>query len=271
MASGRWWRPDRLLRVPVLALPILTAFAGVVGLLVLVLAWWRGSRLDDPGNLSLAVLCGLIAGLFLTVFHFKRESVVVPVKDARSFLAQCRAALDDLGYVVQERPDGELASRPPYRSMLLGGTVQVRAGGTEARIVGPKVFVEMLRQRMRLQSHLAQVERQSREGRSRPGDRLLKRVRLVLRLTPDQWDDAGAKVVRQLAADGAEVICEVHLMAQSLHGIREEMVEGSVREWLRSQEITAEVHKDYICWDEPASKTVPHPLADTQLVATPGR
>ncbi len=271
MASGRWLRPGRFLRVPVLALPILAAFAGVVGLLALMLAWLRGLPLTDPTNLSLAVLCGLIAGLFVTVFHFKREDVVLPVKDARGFLADCRAALDDLGYVVHERANGELASRPSYRSWLLGGTMLVSAGGTHGRIVGPKVFVEMLRQRMRLRTHLAPVERPPSHARSRHGERLVKRVRLALRVTPQQWQEVGANVVHQLAADGAEVICDLHLMAQSDRGIREELLEGPVRDWLRRQEIVAEVHKDYVCWEEPASKTVPHPLTDTQLVATPSR
>src|SRR5262245_55523800 len=90
--TARWWtRNKKLLRVVVLALPILAAFATVVCCIAFALAWVRDLPVTDGGNLTLAVVCGLIASLFFTIFHVKRVTLVVRVKNPVGFLTTCQA------------------------------------------------------------------------------------------------------------------------------------------------------------------------------------
>jgi hypothetical protein len=196
------------------------------------------------------VICGLIAGLFVVVFHVKKESTLIPFKNRQDFLAACHVVLKDLGYEVAAKSDDHLVSWPSFRALLLGGRIDIQPFANEARINGPKMFVEILRSRLRLHSHIAGVEQTMRDSRAiRLGDRRLKRIQISLRSTPAQWDDVGKAVVRKLVEEGAEVFCEIHLMAQSDEGIRASVIENSIRAWLQQQHIHAEIHKDLSSWD----------------------
>lgn len=262
----RWSIPsNKGLRVLLLAIPILIVFAVVVLLLAYIIAAYRGSELDDAATLALASSCALIAGLFFVVFHVKSVTIQVPCKNKQAFLRGCRAVLKDLGYELHDRCAEEWVSWPSFRSMLLGGRLHVDARGDDIKITGPKVFVEILRHRLRLQSHVATVEQSMRDSRLRLGDHLLKRVQISLRVTPAQWAEVGHSVVERLAAEGAEVVCEVHLMAHSGEGIRESFVEGELREWLKKEHLVAEVHKDHIRWEEPLPRSEPVNLVDTKV------
>src|SRR5438105_1604306 len=204
--AARWWtRHKKLFRVVVLALPILAAFTTVVCCIAFGLAWVRDLPVTDSGNLTLAIVCGLIASLFFTVFHVKRVSLVVLVKNPQSFLTTCQAVLHELGYEVNRKSPTELASRPSFRALLAGGAIHVDVAGSHGRISGPKVFVEIVRLLVRLQSHIKNYEQALRDSRVRHGDRLLKRVQLTMRITPEQWAELGTRVIQRLADDGAEV------------------------------------------------------------------
>jgi hypothetical protein len=248
-------RPKNVLGIVLLAIPILATFAACVLLLAFLLAYYLNTSTLDGGTLTLACLCALVIGLFLIVFHVNHETVLMPCKDRAAFLANCRSVLKDLGYDVHDQSPEELVSRPAFWAMLVGGRIYVDAVGNDMRIAGPKVFVEIVRRRLRLQSLVANVEQSLRDGRLRHGDRLLKRVQISLRVTPEHWSGVGHHVVEQLAAAGAELYCEVHVLAQSSEGIRESFVEGPLRDWLRQENIPTELHKDHVRWDEPPGAT----------------
>jgi hypothetical protein len=250
--------------VAALAVPILAVFAAVILLLAVPLAALRQDDVTASGNLCLACLCALVAGLFVVTFHAKRETVAVPVRHPSSFLSQCRAALAELGYDVQAPSKEQLLSRPSFHSLLFGGRMQVVLAGRAARLTGPKLFVELLRGRLRWNSYMAQAEQPFKDDLLRRGERMLKRVHISLRLTSAQWAAVGKEVVEPLAAEGASVVCAVHLMAQGEQGVRESLVDGALASWLEAQGIAAEFQKDHVRWEEPGARPVGD-VDDTQL------
>jgi hypothetical protein len=254
--AARWSvHPRKALCVAGFAFPIVAVFAFGLFLLASLFAWYHGTPIDDGSNVTLGGVCVLIAGLFLIVFHVKHETIALPCKRQEAFLATCRLLLRDLGYEVQHKPSGELVSRPSFRALLMGGRIHVDAAGADARITGPKVFVEILRRRLRLHSYISNAEQSMRDSRTRQGDRLLKRVHISLRVMPQQWNQVGDSLLKKLTAEGAEVYCEVHLMAQSDEGLRESFVEGPLREWLKQENIPAELRKDHVRWELPLGNT----------------
>jgi hypothetical protein len=255
----------KVVQVLALAVPILAAFVAVILGLACLLAWLHGGAIADGSNLMLACLCALITGLFLTVFHASRESINLPFRNRQTFLTACRQALEELGYEVVSKSRAQLVSRPSFRALLFGGRIQVSMFGAAARITGPKVFLEILRRRLRLSTHIANVEQSFKEIQQRPGERLLKRIQVNLRLTPDQWGDVGREVVEHLAGEGAEVFCAVQIMAQSEGGIQESLIDGDLRGWLKQRAIDAEILKDHVRWDEPCARQVPKAQVDTEV------
>lgn len=238
----------KVARVVVLAIPILAAMVTAIVLLALVLAAIRGTEVSGGDNVALACLCVLIAGTFVTVFHVRRETVALPLKNHPTLMEAAKQVLEELGYEVVARSPDQLTSRPSFRALLFGGRIQVSTRGNEARINGPRFFVEILRRRLRLRSHIANAAQMFKDGRGR--ERLLKRVHIGLRFAPQQWEEVGRMVVEQLAVSGADVYCEVQIMAQSETGIRESLVEGEIHQWLRDQGMEAELHKDHARWEE---------------------
>lgn len=251
MAALRWVQVRTCGRVLVLALAILAAFAAIVAPVTLALAWWRDVPWDDPATVALAIICALIAGLFFAVFHVKHESYMVLFGERAAFEATCRDVLKDLGYEVQARDLDHLVSRPSFRALLAGGRINVAFGASEARISGPKLFVEIVRKRLRLHTHVVKADRQGRDGKLRTGERLLKRVQFSMKLKPEQWEEVGEAVLATLAESGAHVLCEVHVMAQSDQGIRESTVDGALRDWFQERQIAVEIRKDHAIWEEP--------------------
>jgi hypothetical protein len=248
-------------RVLAISVPIVLGFAGFVVPIACTLAWYHGTAPIKNENLLPAVICGLIAGLFVVVFHVKKESTLIPFKNRQDFLRACHIVLRDLGYETAVKADDHLVSWPSFRGMLLGGRIDIQPFAAEARINGPKVFVEILRSRMRLHSHIAGVEQNLRDSRMiRLGDRRFKRIQISLRSTPAQWDDVGKAVVRKLVEEGAEVFCDIHLMAQCDQGIRASFLENSIRAWLQQEHIHAEIQKDLSSWDDGAAR--PQTLAE---------
>lgn len=102
------------------------------------------------------------------------------------------------------------------------------------------------------------AQQPARDGRHRPAERLLKRVELSVRLTGGQEMAAYEQIVQALAGEGAEVVCELQIMAQSEEGIRETVVE-ELREALGKRGVTPEIRKDFPQWD--ISATSPDPRA----------
>lgn len=222
--------PSRLLlavRVLVLSLLTLALFWAAALLLVTLAAWLRGTAPAGAGLLARGAVCGLIAGLFIAVFHLKREVILLRLADRQAFAEHVRAELAELGYVPAVESGDRLVFRPALRSLLFGAAIRVQLGGERATVSGPKVYLEVLRRRLRLHDY---VDRASPHPAPARGGRLLRRAELSLRASPEQLDGVRAGLA-SLRAAGAEVVCQVHVLAWSDAGLPDAAVEDVLRRW----------------------------------------
>jgi len=211
-------------------------------------SWWRDSP-DLVSNLSLGLVCSLIAWQFVAAFHLTRERLVVSVPDRKAFLPQVRVLLEEMGYEVTAQTDDNLVTRPRFNALLFGGGLRVTVQGQQATIVGPKLSAEMLRNRLRLAHHLFRVQGVLAEER-RATEPLLKRVEICLRVTPGQLAEIQERVLGPLLKAG-EVVLEVNVLVQSEQGVRESTIEQQVRPWARSRAIPCDIHKHHAQLFEP--------------------
>ncbi|HYT93223.1 MAG TPA: hypothetical protein VEL76_31180 [Gemmataceae bacterium] len=254
--------PGRIVRILLLVLPVLLVFAGTVLLSALALSWIRDVPLGARDNLLLGIICGLIVWLFLAIFHIRKETIQLPVSDPATFWGNLVPLLEELGYEVKSPGAGRLVSWPAFGSFLVGGRLQVEVADGTAQVTGPKMFVEILRSRLRLLSYIARAQQGGRDARC-PGGRLLKRVAIRVRVDGLEGLAVHEEIVQALVDEGAEVLAELHLFAQSEEGIREETVDLEIRERLKQRGLTVEVRKDHPRWDEPAG------LSDVPVDVTP--
>jgi hypothetical protein len=126
--------------------------------------------------------------------------------------------------------------------VLFGCGILVECIDRHARISGPKIWVEALRRRLRVQSFLSTTDGTRHDG-TPIGGALLKRVQIQMRVPAENLESVGRHVVKLLEQE-ATVICQISLLAQSDTGIRESTVELQIRPWLHEQGITADIHKD---------------------------
>lgn len=234
----------RLVRVVVLALPILLIFAFTVSLVAGVVSWFRDTSLTSPENLCLGILCGLVVWLFVAIFHLKQDSLNLHCPDRRGFTANVRALLEELGYEAVMSGQERLLFTPSFHSLLFGGGIHVTFEGDSAQVAGPKMYLEMLRNRLRLQSHVENLQKVIQDQRDRKGDRILKRVQISLRVSAEQWQAVREEVLEALRGKGADVVCDVNILAHCEAGIHENVVEEGIRDWLTTQNLKAEIHKE---------------------------
>jgi hypothetical protein len=90
------------------------------------------------------------------------------------------------------------------------------------------------------------------EVRRKPADGLLKRVQVSLRLPPLRWAEVLDHLLGVLGKEDA-LVCEVHLLAQSAAGLRDDVIEEQVRDWLRARDIFVEIRKEPMLLDSPPS------------------
>lgn len=236
-------------RVVVLSLLTLAVFWGVAFLLTLLTAWVRGLPVTPAGLLSHGAVCGLIAALFVVVFHIKKEVIRLPAPRREAFVARLKAHLGELGYTTQTETPDRLVFRPSFRSLLFGTGIEVRLAGDAATVTGPKVYLEVLRRRLRLQCYLDRAEH---EGR------LLRRVELSMRMAPEQLPRVPGAVEEALRGADAEVVCHLSILARSEAGIRDAAVEEALRGRLEEEGIAVEVHKEPLA--APRAHEGPHCL-----------
>jgi hypothetical protein len=144
-----------MFRVLAISIPVLLVFAATVLVAALGLAWLGNPELGSPDTFGPATVCGLIAWLFFAVFHVKHETLTLPVQDQHAFLVRLRAQLKDLGYDARRSEGERQVFRPAFHALLFGGKIRVRVEAGEAHVSGPKLSLENLRKRLRVQSHLA--------------------------------------------------------------------------------------------------------------------
>jgi hypothetical protein len=235
----------RILAYAALALAVLltTFLAGAT-----VLSGVRGTPAFAPENLFAGLVCGLIGWLFVLVFHVRRETTLLGAPDRARFLHQVAAALEEMGYDVTAGPAG-LDAQPGFHAFLFGGGIQVEVAGRQGRITGPKLSVERVRNRLRLNVHV-QSTQEALLGDRRLADYLLKRAEITLQASPAQLRSVLTNVV-DLLADEADVQCELHLLVRSGDGLRETTIDCQVRPWLDEQKIPCTIHKDFVKLNEP--------------------
>lgn len=227
------------------ALWAVVALAGLLAVTLLVaglLAGPRGLNVHDPENLVAGLVCSLIAGLFVATFHLRKETLTLPAKNGPKFLADARAILEELGYEVVRETPVSLATRPGFQALLLGNGIHVDLDAGDAKVTGPKVCVELLRQRLRLRAQLGHLQ-QSHRGPVRNGELLLRRVEMRLRVLPEQLEAIRRHVIEVLGAE-ADVTCDLHLAAQNERGLSDSVVEQELRPWLEKQGIGLVIHKE---------------------------
>jgi hypothetical protein len=205
---------------------------------------------DHPIYLLAGLSCGLIAGLFIAVFHLRHETHKMAVSQRGLFLAEAMAILHRMGYASSSPEPNEWIFRPRFQAILFGGSIRLAIHGNSARLTGPRTSLELFRRRFRLEHHVNRVQ-QALQDHRKSTDNLLKRVELQMRLKPEQFEMVLDNVVA-LLSKGGDVVCDLHLLCQSEQGIRENVVESQIRDWLEQQGIPCDIHKDFVQFVEGA-------------------
>lgn len=237
----------RFLLVSALAVVLL---AGTTLFISFSLAWLQNAEWTSPHYLTIGMVCGLIASLFVVVFHLRRETQHMAFSQRDQFIAKTKTVLNEMGYALTSQQAGALTFRPHFHSYLFGGSIQVTLENQEAKLTGPKVSLEIFRRSFRLFNHVQRVQVYLQEHRKFT-ENVIKRVELRLRLDPDQLEAVRRNVIVPLEKEAA-VVCELSLLVQSDKGIREDMLEFQIREWLQKQHIECEIHKDLVQFVEVA-------------------
>jgi hypothetical protein len=199
----------------------------------LALAWVRGLEPADPVLLGSGVLCSLIIWLFVLIFHIKKETLLLPVRRRMDMLGKLRQGLADLGYEVSQPSRDRILGRPAFHSYLLGGTIQAHVDDTRAVVTGPKVSLERLHQRLRL-NHLLDLtplspNRSATSGRAAFADRAQLHIRIPSQKGPD--------ILRSLAAAlkdrGIDATFDVTVSLRDEAGVNKAVLEGVLKQELK--------------------------------------
>ncbi len=206
----------------------------------------RGGGVTDRENLYVGLVAGLIAWLFVAVFHLGKDSTVFTFTHRETFLRSLRAALESMGYVILSQSRTTITTRPGFQSLLFGEGIQIELDENQASCTGPKICLERLRNHFRTAVHIDKVQQSIRESNNRLPERFLKRVELEIRLKHVEQLETLQKHVAELLAPDSDLVIKVHLLATSEAGIREALVEDEIRPWLESNVLGFELHKGHI-------------------------
>jgi hypothetical protein len=230
---------------------------GATLLIACVIAWLRNGEWNSPQYLSMGMVCVMIVLLFVAVFHLRRETQRVPFSQREQFVAKAKTVLQEMGYALRWQRSNAMAFRPRFHEYLFGGGIHLAVHNQEARVTGPKVSLDIFRRCFRLLNHVQHVQLRLQENRKLT-ENVIKRLELRLRLGPDQFEAVRKNIIEFLQQD-AEVVCELNLLVQGEKGIREDILDFRIREWLHREGIHCEIHKDLVHFAE----TV-HPEFETE-------
>jgi len=230
---------------------------GTTLVIAAIAAWLLAGDWNSPQFLSIGTVCGLIVWLFVAVFHLRRETQTMAYSQREQFVAKAKSVLQEMGYALTSQDATVLTFRPRFHSYLFGGGIHVALEEQQAKLTGPKVSLEIFRRCFRLINHVSRVQMYLQDHRKFT-DNVIKRVELQLRIRPDQFEAVRRNVIDLLGKD-ANIVCELNLLVQSEKGLRENLVEFQIREWLEEQDIPVEIHKDLVQFVE-----VVHPELETE-------
>lgn len=233
------------LRVAFLSLPALGLIALTGFLFDLLLSWLRATVLGDSRTVFLSLICTLVTWLFISVFHTKTESITLSIPDHESFLNSLRTEMRLLGYVSVTGYD-DLYFRPVFTAFVFGGSIRVRLGKGSCTLSGPKLFLEILRGRLRIDASA----QQALSGYRLRHNRRLKRVQMSIRIADGQWASVHSAIVDALDREGIDLVCDLEVLAHSERGIPESAVE-SICARLNERQVQVSVHKETMTQPEP--------------------
>lgn len=234
------------LRILFLSIPILALFAATALACSGVIATWKSVAWHSAAAWLPGTVCGLIVWLMVSALHLAKESRSLPLGDRDAFLARLNRELMELGYNPVRLSLDAILFKPAFTSYLLGGWIQVSLEKDTARLRGPKAALERLVRRLRLNDFIRKEHSHASDSMLKQGKHLVKRVQINFRVPHHQWDDVREAVLETLTQEGANVVCEVSILAQSDSGIHRRVVDSQVRDWLRDQRIRAVLHKEYL-------------------------
>jgi hypothetical protein len=194
-------------------------------------------------NWCVGLVCSLTAWLFVLGFHVRRQTLSLPCVNREHFAGRVEDALAELGYEVNRPTPDRLLGKPSFTSLLFGGTVQIQLRGNSATLSGPKMSVEELRNRLRVQSHLDNNRRTLEDSGWYQEQGRLRGVQLQFRTPGDAGQNVAGEVIAALRQMGATVQCDVGIWAQNDAGMEDVVIEKLVRDTLKRRGITVTVNK----------------------------
>lgn len=224
-----------LVRVAALAALLLFLFSVTAAAIAAILAVVRSVPLTEPVNLSGGVICGLIAWLFVLIFHIRKERLTLPVPDRIAFVMRLTSSLEELGYEVTQPADDHLIGKPSFAALLFGGAVRVQIKGNEATFSGPKLTLENLRNRLRAQRHIDNNKRTLEDSGWYSEQGLLQSVQIHFRVPAHLRPDMARDLIEGLTRAGASVQCDITIRAQQDDGMEAVLIEKMVRERVRNK------------------------------------
>jgi hypothetical protein len=262
MSPSRPGRPPFVvLRLLFASVLLVLAFASVVLVVALLSAWRTGAPSPTAGGALAGIICALVVLLFVTIFLFHRETIGLPLEERAAYLRRLTEHLTELGYKVRPETAGRLVARPAFQACLFGGPIVVRLGDERVALTGPRIYLEALRRRLRVHTHLEQLPHTLAALRHRHGGRLLKEVRVNLQVPGEQLTDIYREVSAVLAREGAELHCELSIRARGAHGLRDRVVETSIHAWLKEQQVPVQIDKEPLLPEAIPGRCVGHTVA----------
>ena len=233
-----------LFRFLLVSLLTLVLLVGTTLFISFLIALARDASWNSPQYLCIGLVCGLIAWLFVAVFHLRRETQTMAYSQRGQFLTKAKTVLHEMGYALTSHQANALTFRPRFHSYLFGGGIHLAVEDHQAKLTGPRVSLEIFHRCLRLLNHVQRVQLYLQEHRKFT-DNVIKRVELQLRLRPEQFEAVKKNVIELLQNEGT-VVCDLNVLVQSENGIRENTLEFQIREWLEQQAIPCEMHKDLV-------------------------
>lgn len=217
---------------------------GTTLLIAYFVGWIWGVDEGEAAVLGVSTVCALIIWLFVVTFHLRRETQAMPFTQREHFIAKTKTVLNEMGYLLAAQQADELKFLPRSNAYLFGGGISVKLLEQEARLSGPKVLLEIFRRGFRLANHVQRVQYYLQDNKKYT-DNVIKRVELQLWLNADQLDSVRRHLENILEKD-AQFSCELTMVIQSELGIREDLLDNELREWLEYRGIAVEIRKDLV-------------------------
>ena len=100
-----------------------------------------------PIGLAAGLFFGLFFGLTMA-FLLMGKTAIVEVADKKGFVSRLNVAMSQLGYNPASQTDDFLTYKPSFQAGLAAGRISVQLQEGHAVVVGPKMYVTKLLQRL---------------------------------------------------------------------------------------------------------------------------